>query len=114
MPRTGLHGDLKLANVAPLEDGGVALIDWQLMTLGPVAVGLGWLLVSNSAGLRQQPEAVMAVYHAAAVRAAGSRAGAGSCLGPRPLRRQGMERDLDRLPPRGLDATIGIGTRGST
>ena len=107
MPQTGLHGDLKLANVAPLEDGRVALIDWQLMTLGPVAVELGWLLVSNSAGLRQQPEAVMAVYHAAAVRAARESLALGRAWVHGPSVGPGMERDPDRLPPRGLDATIG-------
>ena len=30
-PRTGLHGDLKLADVAPSMYGRVALIDWQMM-----------------------------------------------------------------------------------
>ncbi len=65
LPQTGLHGDLKLANVAPLDDGRVALIDWQMMSLGPVAIELGWLLVSNSASLRRSPDDVMSGYHAA-------------------------------------------------
>ena len=34
---------------------GSALIDWQMMTLAPVAVELGWLLVSNSASSRSSP-----------------------------------------------------------
>ena len=34
LPATGIHGDLKLANVALLDDGRVGLIDWQMMTLG--------------------------------------------------------------------------------
>ena len=48
LPATGLHGDLKLSNVAPLADGRIALIDWQMTMLAPVAVELGWLLVGNS------------------------------------------------------------------
>ena len=51
LPRTGLHGDLKLANVAFLEGRRVALIDWQMTALAPVAVELGWMLVTNSASL---------------------------------------------------------------
>jgi Phosphotransferase enzyme family len=107
LPRTGLHGDLKLANVAPLGDGRVALVDWQLMTLAPVAVELGWLLASNSASLRPGPEEVMAQYHAAAVRTAAEPLALGrpwihgASVGP------AMERDPDRLPARGLDATLG-------
>ena len=56
LPATGIHGDLKLANVALLDDGRVALIDWSMMSLAPVAVELGWLLVSNSASLPIGPE----------------------------------------------------------
>ena len=32
LPATGIHGDLKLANVALLDDGRVALIDWSMMS----------------------------------------------------------------------------------
>ena len=70
LPATGLHGDLKLANVALLDDGRVALIDWAMMALAPVAVELGWLLVSNSASLPAEPDTVMARYCEAAERAA--------------------------------------------
>ena len=65
LPSTGLHGDLKLANVGLLPDGRVALIDWQLMCRAPVAVELGWLLVSNSGELAEGPEAVLERYLAA-------------------------------------------------
>jgi hypothetical protein len=101
LPATGLHGDLKLANVALLDDGRVALIDWAMMSLAPVAVELGWLLVSNSASLPFAPEAVMDRYRAAAERAAvASLRLGGSWLDDRP-------RDLPALPPRGLADTIG-------
>jgi hypothetical protein len=65
LPATGLHGDLKLSNVAPLADGRIALIDWQMTMLGPVAVELGWLLVGNSGVLPDRPEAVLDAYRRA-------------------------------------------------
>lgn len=71
LPRTCLHGDLKLANVAFLEDGRVALIDWQLTALAPVAVELGWFLVSNSAALPEPPAAVLERYQGALAAVAG-------------------------------------------
>jgi hypothetical protein len=103
LPATGIHGDLKLANVALLDDGRVALIDWSMMSLAPVAVELGWLLVSNSASLPIDPDAVMARYRDVAGRAArtGLRLGArwpdADAPGAPPL----------TLPPRGLEPTIG-------
>ncbi len=72
LPRTGLHGDLKLANVAFLEGRRVALIDWQMTALAPVAVELGWMLVTNSASLPVPPEAVLERYRAALATIAGS------------------------------------------
>jgi hypothetical protein len=107
LPKTGLHGDLKLANVAPLDDGRVALIDWQMMSLAPVAVELGWLLVSNSSSLRRTPEQVLAAYHAGSVRAAAESLPMGNPWLIGPSVGPEMERDPARLPPRGLDATIG-------
>ena len=111
LPSTGLHGDLKLANVALLDDGRVALIDWQMMALGPVAVELGWMLVSNSSSLPIEPDAILSSYRAAAERAAvdSMRLG-GSWLNGDPRNRPEQERIEGRfgtLPPRGLDATIG-------
>ena len=46
-PRTLLHGDLKLANVGIAADGAVEIVDWQMVMAAPVAVELGWFLVSN-------------------------------------------------------------------
>ena len=111
LPSTGLHGDLKLANVALLDDGRVALIDWQMMALGPVAVELGWMIVSNSASLPIEPEAVLSTYRAAAERAAiesmhlgGSWLSDTSSAGPELER---IPHRFGTLPPRGLDPTIG-------
>lgn len=62
LPATVNHGDLKFSNVAFLDDDRVALIDWQMIALAPVAVELGWLLVSNSGALPERPEAILDRY----------------------------------------------------
>jgi hypothetical protein len=72
LPDALLHGDLKLANVALLDDDGIALIDWQMVTRAPVAVELGWLLVSNSGALPLAPDAVVDRYLVAADRVTGT------------------------------------------
>jgi hypothetical protein len=66
LPSVGLHGDIKLANVARLDDDHVAWIDWQMTLRAPVAVELGWCIVTNSAELPFTPDEVMARYRAAA------------------------------------------------
>ena len=71
LPATGLHGDVKLANVAVLPDRRTALIDWQLATWAPVAVEIGWLLVANVTQLPTQADAVLERYRAALARAPG-------------------------------------------
>ena len=65
LPATLLHGDLKLANVGLESDGTIDLVDWQMVSVAPVAVELGWFLVSNVASLPLQPADVLARYHAA-------------------------------------------------
>jgi hypothetical protein len=51
LPRTLLHGDLKLANMAVASDGTVTLLDWSVVMNGPIAVELAWLLAVNSSRL---------------------------------------------------------------
>ena len=75
LPPTTLHGDLKLANVALLEDDRVALIDWQMTALAPVAVELGWALVTNSSLLPIQPDDLLDRYLAALQVVAGTPVG---------------------------------------
>ncbi|MEO7664688.1 MAG: phosphotransferase [Candidatus Limnocylindrales bacterium] len=65
LPPTGLHGDLKLANVALLADGRASCIDWQLTTFAPVAVELGWFLVANVAQLSGSPDETLEAYRSA-------------------------------------------------
>jgi phosphotransferase family enzyme len=62
LPALGLHGDLKLANVALLPDERVGLIDWQMTLRAPLAVDMGWFLVSNSGSLPVEPDAAMGAY----------------------------------------------------
>jgi hypothetical protein len=63
LPAVGLHGDLKLANVAigPGPDQ-IRFIDWQMTIQAPIAVELGWFLVTNSAPLPEPPEALLGRY----------------------------------------------------
>jgi len=67
MRSTLIHGDLKLANVGIEPSGTIALVDWQMVTVAPVAVELGWFLVSNVASLPFRPDDVLTRYHAATV-----------------------------------------------
>jgi hypothetical protein len=62
LPSIGLHGDLKLSNVGLLPDRRIALIDWQMTLRAPVAVELGWFLVSNVALLPLPPAPILDAY----------------------------------------------------
>jgi hypothetical protein len=78
MPSTLIHGDLKLANVGIEPGGTIDLVDWQMVTVAPVAVELGWFLVSNVASLPLKPDDVLARYYAALMKQGpGGRAVAG-------------------------------------
>jgi hypothetical protein len=61
-PSTLIHGDLKLANVGIESDGSIVLVDWQMVMLAPIAVELGWFLVSNVASLPLPPDEVIRRY----------------------------------------------------
>jgi hypothetical protein len=61
-PATLIHGDLKLANVGIEADGSVVLVDWQMVMIAPLAVEIGWFLVSNVASLPLRPEDVILRY----------------------------------------------------
>lgn len=62
LPNAGLHGDLKLGNAGPAEDGTVFMIDWQMTLIAPVAVELGWFLVCNTSSLPLTPEDALERY----------------------------------------------------
>ncbi len=63
LPSVGLHGDLKLANVAiGPDDEQIRFIDWQMTIRAPIAVELGWFLVANSASLPDVPDRLLERY----------------------------------------------------
>jgi hypothetical protein len=64
-PATLIHGDLKLANVGLADDGSVEVVDWQMVMVAPVAVELGWFLVSNVNALPLPADAVLERYRGA-------------------------------------------------
>ena len=102
LPATGLHGDLRLGNVALFDDGRVALVGWGLMTLAPIAVELGWLVASNSAVLPIGPDEVLAKYRTSALRAAREPLRLGTAWSDR-----GAANLPITLPARGLAPTVG-------
>lgn len=62
LPRTLIHGDLKLANLA-VDGGGVLwLLDWALVSRGPVAVDLAWFVAVNSSRLPWPLDETVARY----------------------------------------------------
>jgi hypothetical protein len=63
-PSTLIHGDLKLANAGIAADGAVELVDWQMVMVAPVAIELGWFLVSNVNALPLPPADVLERYWA--------------------------------------------------
>jgi hypothetical protein len=61
-PAALLHGDLKLANAGLAADGAVEAVDWQMVMVAPVAIELGWFLVSNVNSLPLAPAAILDRY----------------------------------------------------
>ncbi len=61
-PSTLLHGDLKLANAGIAPDGAIDIVDWQMVMVAPVAIELGWFLVSNVNALPLPVDAVIDRY----------------------------------------------------
>jgi hypothetical protein len=70
-PQTLIHGDLKLANVGIAADGAIEVVDWQMVTIAPIAVEIGWFLVANVASLPAAPDAVIGRYRAHLARSCG-------------------------------------------
>jgi hypothetical protein len=61
-PSTLIHGDLKLANAGIEADGSIVIVDWQMVMLAPIAIELGWFLVSNVASLPLAADEVIERY----------------------------------------------------
>jgi len=62
LPRTLLHGDVKVANFAMVPDGRVAAFDWAMTGAGPCTIDLGWYLGVNASRLARPADAVIARY----------------------------------------------------
>jgi len=62
LPQTLVHGDVKVANFAPIPKRGVAAFDWALVGAGPSTTDLGWYLGVNASRLARSKEAVMTRY----------------------------------------------------
>ncbi len=61
-PKTLIHGDLKLANIGIGADGVVETVDWQMVSIAPIAIELGWFLVANVASLPLEPDEILRRY----------------------------------------------------
>lgn len=62
LPRTVVHGDVKVANFALLPDGRVSAFDWAFVGAGSVALELGWYLAVNATRLASSKEDTLARY----------------------------------------------------
>jgi hypothetical protein len=113
IPSTLIHGDLKLANVGLLADGSMDLIDWQMVSVAPVAVELGWFLVSNVASLPLPAGEVIDRYASKLSYAIADAEEAGRWVGAADLDRDGIDAAilvglLLRGWRKGYDAEAGI------
>jgi hypothetical protein len=73
LPRTFLHGDVKVANFALPPDGSVAAFDWALAGAGPCTIDVGWYLAVNASRLTTSKEELLVRYRALLEAARGSR-----------------------------------------
>jgi hypothetical protein len=62
LPRTLVHGDVKVANFAPIPDRGMAAFDWAIVGTGPATTDLGWYLGVNATRLSGSKEELIARY----------------------------------------------------
>jgi len=62
LPRTLVHGDVKVANFALLPDGRVAAFDWAIVGAAPASIDIGWYLAVNATRLAGSKEDTLARY----------------------------------------------------
>ena len=62
LPRTLLHGDVKVANFAFSSDGRVSAFDWAMVGTGPCTIDLGWYLGVNATRLTVSKEEILRRY----------------------------------------------------
>ena len=61
VPRTLIHGDVKVANFA-LEEEGVSAFDWAMVGSGPCAIDVGWYLAVNASRLTRSKDDTLRRY----------------------------------------------------
>jgi hypothetical protein len=62
LPRTLLHGDVKVANFALMAAHKVAAFDWAMLGAGPVTVDVGWYLAVNASRLARPKDELLVRY----------------------------------------------------
>src|SRR6185295_16875956 len=62
LPRTLLHGDVKVANFALPGDGRVSAFDWALVGAGPCTIDVGWYIAVNASRLTASKEDTLRRY----------------------------------------------------
>ena len=64
LPRTLVHGDVKVANFAFIPGGRIAAFDWAFVGQCPVAIDLGWYLAVNASRLTCSRDELVRRYRA--------------------------------------------------
>jgi aminoglycoside phosphotransferase (APT) family kinase protein len=64
LPITFLHGDPKIANMALMPDGRLAVFDWALAGRGPCGIDLGWYIAVNATRLARTKDEIISLYRA--------------------------------------------------
>src|SRR5439155_17018921 len=62
LPRTLIHGDAKVANLAPLPNGRVAAFDWETVSAAPPTFEVTWYLLVNATRLARSRDELLALY----------------------------------------------------
>jgi len=62
LPRTLLHGDVKVANFAFPPDRRVAAFDWAMLGTGPATLDVGWYVAVNASRLTRSKDDLLAFY----------------------------------------------------
>jgi Phosphotransferase enzyme family len=73
LPRTLVHGDVKVANFAILPGGRVSAFDWAIAGAGPCTIDVGWYLAVNASRVTGTKEQLLARYRALLEGARGER-----------------------------------------
>lgn len=62
LPRTLIHGDAKVANLAPMPNGRIAAFDWETVSAAPATFDVTWYLIVNATRLARPRDEFLRVY----------------------------------------------------